>query len=82
MHRSHIMLIGSAGLLAVPFAVRAAPAESADAAELVCKKTAETGSLVRKREQCLTRAEWERLAAAEQDESRRMMDALEQPAGM
>ncbi|UZK68107.1 hypothetical protein OKW76_08425 [Sphingomonas sp. S1-29] len=41
-----------------------APAPTAASEKRICKKTAETGSLVSRRKECRTRAEWDRIASA------------------
>ena len=54
----------------------ATPAATADAEKLICRKTAEVGSLVRKKKECYTKAEWDRLAESQQRGTRRMQDEL------
>jgi len=49
-----------------PAATPAAAAKDAQS-ERVCRKESETGSLVRKRKVCRTRAEWDALAQASRD---------------
>ena len=63
----------AAGLLMVPasaFADEAPTAPQATAtaeAKLICKKETESGSLVRKKRVCRTRAEWDRLSQTSQN---------------
>jgi hypothetical protein len=40
----------------------APPAAARSSDEIVCKKFAENGTLIRKRKVCMTRAEWRRLS--------------------
>ncbi|HEY0026911.1 MAG TPA: hypothetical protein VGC35_03480 [Allosphingosinicella sp.] len=68
-----------AGLLSAPVAAAAGPAglggEKAD--ERICKASLETGSLVKKRKQCFTRKEWERIIESQQRGTRQMIEELE-----
>jgi hypothetical protein len=43
---------------------------------VICKKTLETGSLVRKTKQCFTKAEWDRIAESQRRGSEKMVDGL------
>jgi len=43
---------------------------------IICKKHLETGSLVRRIKKCFTKAEWDRIAEAEQIGVRKTQDAL------
>lgn len=43
---------------------------------IICRKTAEVGSLVRRKKQCFTKAEWDKLAEAHQRGARKLMDGL------
>jgi len=55
-----------------------APAASApsDANKVICKKTLETGSLVRKTKQCFTKAEWDQIAEVQRRGNEKMVDGL------
>lgn len=44
--------------------------------KLICKKFQEIGSLVKKRKQCMTQAEWDRVSASQREGSRRMVEEL------
>ena len=66
------------GLAGPAWAEDPAPAATpaADAEKLICRKTAEVGSLVRKKKECYTKAEWDRLAEAHQRGTKRLQDEL------
>jgi hypothetical protein len=66
-----------AGLLSVPATAKGPDIGGEKADERVCKAVLETGSLVRKRKQCFTRKEWERIAESQQTGARRMVDDLQ-----
>jgi hypothetical protein len=69
-------------LLAVPAAAPALQAATdASKAKLVCKKVAETGSLVKKTKVCLTREQWEGSATRHQDYGRDLQDTLRSKSG-
>ena len=53
----------------------AAPAVS-DANKVICKKTLETGSLVRKTKQCFTKAEWDQIAEVQRRGNEKLVDGL------
>lgn len=59
-------------------AAQQAPAPATAKAKLVCKRMAETGSLVAKKKECRTRQEWERLA---EEEGRGGRDLVESNRG-
>ncbi|MFC3711461.1 hypothetical protein ACFOMD_02695 [Sphingoaurantiacus capsulatus] len=64
-----------------PVAIAAEPVTTAAAAplndnEIICRKTLETGSLVRKTKQCFTRAEWDKIAAANRQGNQKTADQL------
>ena len=61
---------------AAPAIAKQEPAEVAAPERLICKRWAEVGSLVRKRKQCHTKAEWERLAEMERTGTQKTMDGL------
>jgi hypothetical protein len=77
-----IRLMVAAALAALPAAelaaqaTAAAPTAAAAGEEKICKKRLEVGSLVRKKKECWTKAEWERIAEAEQKGARRTQDEL------
>ena len=53
-----------------------APAASADDQRIICRKTLETGSLVKKNKQCFTKAEWDKVYAAQREGNQKMFDGL------
>ncbi len=80
-----MMRVVLAGLvmMAVPveLAAQATTAETTEPGrgateEKICKKRLEIGSLVRKKKECWTKAEWERIAETEQKGTRRAADEL------
>lgn len=62
--------------LAAQDSAPAAPAADAPAEEIICKKELEVGSLVRKRKQCHTKAEWEKITESQVRGTRRMADEM------
>ncbi|MDO9489369.1 MAG: hypothetical protein Q7J32_13425 [Sphingomonadaceae bacterium] len=48
-----------------------------DADKIICKKSLETGSLVRKTKRCFTQREWDRLAEMELKGNKRMVDEMQ-----
>jgi len=67
-----ITLLADAGY---PLAAQDAPkAKRTDSEPVVCKAKAETGSMVRRRKQCFTKSEWDRIAAAAREGATDMMD--------
>jgi hypothetical protein len=55
----------------------AATAEAeAEANKIICRKRAEIGSLVRKKKECFTKAEWDRITESQVRGTRRMQDEL------
>ncbi|HEY0084464.1 MAG TPA: hypothetical protein VGB65_01000 [Allosphingosinicella sp.] len=64
-------------LLSTPVAAADPDVGGEKADERVCKAVLETGSLVKKRKQCFTRKEWERIAESQQTGARRMVDELQ-----
>lgn len=76
--------IGSASLAGSAFAADPAPTTPAasDANKVICKKTLETGSLVRKTKQCFTKAEWDMIAEVQRRGNEKMVDGLStRPSG-
>jgi hypothetical protein len=83
--RSHALcaLLG-ATLLAAPSVAlgQAADATGNPPEKMICKKVAETGSLVRRTKVCLTRDQWNRSASRGQEYSRDLQENLRtRPAG-
>lgn len=72
-----LMATMSAAALASDTAPTSMPAAKPGASdEIVCRKTLETGSLVRKTKQCFTRAEWDRIQAANRAGNQKVADQL------
>jgi hypothetical protein len=78
------MLI-AAGVAGLAMASPAVAAETAGAAQasnslddnrIICRKTTEVGSLVRKKKECYTKREWDRIAEAQQRGAKRLQDEL------
>lgn len=57
-----------------PGAAQAANSSGDD--RIICRKTTEVGSLVRKKKECYTKAEWDRIAEAHQRGTKRLQDEL------
>jgi hypothetical protein len=79
------LICGALAVLhAAPALAQAAPTQPAAAAakvepgadEIICRKTLETGSLVRRTKQCFTRAEWDRIAATNRAGNQKVADQL------
>ena len=63
-------------------AIAQAPAAQPDPEKKICRKTLETGSLVKKTRQCFTRAEWARIAEAARVNTQYIQDnQMGRPAG-
>ena len=67
-----------AGLLipAIALAAEPATAEQADRDKIICRKTAEVGSLVKKKKECFTKAQWDQIAEAHQRGAKKTQDGL------
>ena len=81
MTRGVFMAALASATLAGPVAAADTPgaaqaANSVDDNRIICRKTAEVGSLVRKKKECYTKAEWDRLAEAHQRGTKRLQDEL------
>lgn len=68
----------SISLLAAPIPAfaQSANASGKPAEKMICKKVAETGSLVKKTKVCLTRDQWNRAATRGQEYGREMQEGL------
>lgn len=77
---SLIAALGSALLAGTAMAADtpgAAEAQNAlDDSRIICRKTLEVGSLVRKKKECFTKREWDRIAEANQRGAKRLQDEL------
>jgi len=81
-----LMTVLTSVLLATP-AQAADPNEPAresvlDDTRIICRKTLETGSLVRKTKQCFTQAEWDRIAQQTRIGNQKVADQLSGACGM
>lgn len=82
--RQKLMLFAGAGLLLGGAVLAEGTAKvvgtAADSGvgdqRIICKKHLETGSLVRRIKKCFTKAEWDRIAEAEQIGVKKTQDAL------
>lgn len=52
-----------------------------DPNRLICRSTLDTGSLVRRKRQCFTRAQWERIGQAAREGATDMQDRLRMTCG-
>ena len=67
-----------AGLL-IPTLASGAEAPTAEQIErdkLICRKTAEVGSLVRKKKECYTKAQWDQIAEIQQRGAKKTQEGL------
>lgn len=67
-----LLLVQSGIAAATPGPVPAA--NDADAVKMICKKQGETGSFVKTRKVCRTRAQWTRITEFQRDEARDNQD--------
>ena len=58
-----------------------APAANSDDQKIICKKTLEIGSLVKKNKQCFTKAEWERIAESQRTGAQKLARDLSGSCG-
>ena len=88
--RLSLLALTSAALLpaAHGFAQSQAPRQATDSDEgddpdrVICRRSVDTGSLVKGRRQCFTRAQWDRIAEAAQKRTQDMQDNLRtRPSG-
>ena len=83
MRNFQLMLIAALGTaLAAGAAMAAETAGAAQASNalddnrIICKKTLDTGSLVRKTKECFTKAQWDRIAESQRRGNEKMVDGL------
>ena len=83
MQFARLMMVGAVIGALHAAAGAAGPAASAERAvgnsdpeRIVCRKTLETGSLVRKNKQCFTLAEWDRIYAANREGNEKTRNQL------
>ena len=83
MYRAHAHRLAAlaAVSLAFPAAASAEPEKKPAGEKLICKSVGETGSLVRKRKQCFTRAEWDKIAESQRNGTQKMVDQLAERCG-
>jgi hypothetical protein len=84
MNIVRLVLIGAAAgaLHVAAHAADTAPATAArtvgnaDPDKIICRKTLETGSLVRKKKECYTQAQWDQIYAAHREGNTKTRDQL------
>lgn len=69
-----LALAGPAVAADTPGAAQASNTNGDD--RIICRKTAEIGSLVRKKKECYTKAEWDKVAETHQRGARRLQEEL------
>ena len=74
--RLSLSTVLAVAVIAAPAGAQAPESAAPDQPKLICKKTLETGSLVRKRKQCMTKEDWDKVAASQQAGARKMVDEL------
>jgi hypothetical protein len=72
-----ICVLLASGMVLTPAAARAKEPDlegkvMPDGSKVICKRVAETGSLVRKSKKCYTRAQWDRIAEAAKTNATKM----------
>ena len=67
-------LVGPVAAADTPGAAQAMSAAGDN--RIICRKTAEIGSLVRKKKECYTKAEWDKIAEVHQRGARRLQEEL------
>ena len=70
-----MLAFGAMLAMAAGVAAQQAPAPTSGKAKLVCKRMAETGSLVAKKKECRSRQEWDRLADEEGRSGRDLVES-------
>src|SRR5688572_8096350 len=79
MKRIRVAAAIIAASLLIPTLASAGEATSAEQAErdkIICRKTAEVGSLVRKKKECYTKAEWDQIAEIQQRGAKKTQEGL------
>lgn len=71
-----VMMNGAAIAAGANAAATTTPSASADDQRIICRKTLETGSLVKKNKQCFTKAEWDKVYAAHREGNQKLFDGL------
>jgi hypothetical protein len=71
-----IAMNGAAMAAGTNAAATTTPSASADDQRIICRKTLETGSLVKKNKQCFTKAEWDKIHAAQREGNQKLFDGL------
>lgn len=61
---------------AIASATEPTTAEQAERDKLICRKTAEVGSLVRKKKECYTKAQWDQIAEIQQRGAKKTQEGL------
>lgn len=75
------VLLNGAAAAAGSDAATTTPSASADDQRIICRKTLETGSLVKKNKQCFTKAEWDKIYAAQREGNQKLFDQLSTRCG-
>ena len=73
--------IQTAAIAAGSDAPAAGTSAEADKDKIICRKTAEIGSLVRKKKECFTKAEWDKIYAAHREGNQKLSDQLSTRCG-
>jgi hypothetical protein len=76
------VLLAPAALAGDKTAAASAGDKVTDDERLICRKTLETGSLVRKSKQCFTKAQWDEIAAQTRVGNQKVADQLSTACGM
>jgi hypothetical protein len=69
-----VLSTGAAGAAETAGAAQAANATGDD--RIICRKTAEVGSLVKRKKECFTKREWDQIAEAHQRGAKKLQDGL------
>ena len=70
------IILASLLMPAIASAAEPPTAEQAERDKLICRKTAEVGSLVRKKKECYTKAQWDQIAEVQQRGAKKTQEGL------
>lgn len=73
------MLVGMAAVAVLVTAPASAAEEkkpSEGGSKMVCKRFADTGSMIKRRKQCMTLQQWDQVAASQQEGARKLVEDL------
>lgn len=78
-----LVAAGCAVLLAIPAAARDSEPQkiTPNGEKIICKRTEETGSLVKATKRCYTRMQWDRIAEAARAKAQRLVTDSSHPYG-